>query len=389
MKSDNFLFSYFWVNKMKICIVTEFFIPHYFGGGERRFYQLAKKLVERGVQVDLICMKIKGVPDYENIDGINVHHIGPTIENPPNRSIFDFLRYLGSVIAWLLKNSYDMIDAQSYSPLLSSTIAAKIKRTPILGTIYDTSSAGSDQWMNHSFLANSLEKFLVNLPFDKIITISKSTRDSLIDDFGVSKDKIELIYIGVDTQKYDSIDKIEKIQNKLIFVGRLIPHKHVDHLIESFEEILKNIPDARLVVVGRGDEKENIVRLVSSKSLDNYVSFEENLSDEDLIRQIKESEVLVLPSTREGFGMVLAEANYCKVPVVTYASGGTLDVVEDGYNGFLVEPENIPQLTEKIMLLLNDKQLQKQMGTNGRIKVETQFNWDIIVDEYLKTIDRL
>lgn len=374
---------------MKICIVTEFFIPHYFGGGERRFYQLAKKLVQKGIQVDVLTMKIKDVPDYENIDGINVHHIGPTIENPPNRSIFDFIRYFGSVSGWLIKNSYDLIDAQSYSPLLSSTIAAKIRRTPIFGTIYDTSSSGSDQWMEHSFLANLLEKFLVNLRFDKIITISKSTKNSLINDFGVSEDKIELLYIGVDTEKYDSIDLIEKKSDKLIFVGRLIPHKHVDHLIESFEEIIKSIPNARLVIVGKGEEKNNILNLVSSKSLDEFVSFKENLSDEELIKEIKESEALILPSTREGFGMVLAEANYCEVPVVTYASGGTIDVVEDGYNGFLVEPGNISKLTEKTLLLLNDKQLQKQMGTNGRNKVETQFNWDKIVNEYLKIIDNL
>lgn len=374
---------------MKICIVTEFFIPHYFGGGERRFYQLAKKLVERGIQVDVITMRIRDVPDYEKIDGINVYHIGPTIENPPDRSVFDFMRYFFSVSSWIIKNDYDLIDAQSYSPLLSSSIAARIKKTPIFGTIYDTSSSGSDQWMNHSFLASRLEKFLVNLRFDRIITISKSTINSLINDFGVSKDKIELLYIGVDTDKYDSTGDVEKKADKIIFVGRLIPHKHVDHLIESFEEIVKSVPDANLVIVGRGDEKNNIIDMVSSKSLDAKVSFKENLSDEELIKEIKESEVLVLPSTREGFGMVLAEANYCNVPVVTYASGGTIDVVDDGYNGFLVEAGNIPQLTEKILLLLNDKELQKQMGINGRNKVETQFNWDKIVDEYLTIIDNL
>lgn len=374
---------------MKICIVTEFFIPHYFGGGERRFYQLAKKLVERGIQVDVITMRIRDVPDYEKIDGINVYHIGPTIENPPDRSVFDFMRYFFSVSSWIIKNDYDLIDAQSYSPLLSSSIAARIKKTPIFGTIYDTSSSGSDQWMNHSFLASRLEKFLVNLRFDRIITISKSTINSLINDFGVSKDKIELLYIGVDTDKYDSTGDVEKKADKIIFVGRLIPHKHVDHLIESFEEIVKSVPDANLVIVGRGDEKNNIIDMVSSKSLDARVSFKENLSDEELIKEIKESEVLVLPSTREGFGMVLAEANYCNVPVVTYASGGTIDVVDDGYNGFLVEAGNIPQLTEKILLLLNDKELQKQMGINGRNKVETQFNWDKIVDEYLTIIDNL
>lgn len=374
---------------MKICIVTEFFIPHYFGGGERRFYQLAKKLVERGIQVDVITMRIRDVPDYEKIDGINVYHIGPTIENPPDRSVFDFMRYFFSVSSWIIKNDYDLIDAQSYSPLLSSSIAARIKKTPIFGTIYDTSSSGSDQWMNHSFLASRLEKFLVNLRFDRIITISKSTINSLINDFGVSKEKIELLYIGVDTDKYDSTGDVEKKADKIIFVGRLIPHKHVDHLIESFEEIVKIVPDANLVIVGRGDEKNNIIDMVSSKSLDAKVSFKENLSDEELIKEIKESEVLVLPSTREGFGMVLAEANYCNVPVVTYASGGTIDVVDDGYNGFLVEAGNIPQLTEKILLLLNDKELQKQMGINGRNKVETQFNWDKIVDEYLTIIDNL
>ncbi|MGZ7117607.1 MAG: glycosyltransferase family 4 protein, partial [Methanobacterium sp.] len=62
---------------MKICILSDFFVPHYNGGGERRYFEIAKRLVERGYHVDVICMKIEGVDNNELIEGINIHHIGP------------------------------------------------------------------------------------------------------------------------------------------------------------------------------------------------------------------------------------------------------------------------------------------------------------------------
>ena len=135
--------------------------------------------------------------------------------------------------------------------------------------------------------------------------------------------------------------------------------------------------------MGRGKEKENLVKMVDDYHLNDSITFKQDLTDEELIREIKESAMLVLPSTREGFGLVLAEANCCNKPVIAYASGGTVNVIDDGYSGYLVKPRDKEALKEKIELLLNDKQLQKQIGFNGRTRVEEYFDWDKIVDEYV------
>ena len=370
-------------------MVLEFFIPHYNGGGEHRYHEIAKRLVERGHEVDLLVMKLPNVPKYEKIDGINVYHIGPTITNMPFRNMFDFAQYLFSVIKWLLKHDYDIIDAQAYSPLLSSKIASCIKKTPLIVTIHDTSSSSNDQWIQSSHTASFMEKFLVNLNFDKIVTVSHATKNSLVHDFGVNESKIEIIYNGVDIPKYDSVTVENTIENQIIFVGRLAPHKHVDHLITILGKVRKNIPSIKLLIVGKGEEKENLVNLVKEHDLGDIITFKQDLSDEELIKDIKESEILVLPSTREGFGMVLAEANCCYKPVITYVSGGTVEVVDNGYNGYLVESENITELENKLVKLLENKKKQKNFGFNGRKKVETEFNWDNLVNNYVSLLKKV
>ncbi len=138
-------------------------------------------------------MRVKDVPDLEDIDGIKVHHIGPEIIEPPIRSGSDFIRYFFSVCNWLRKHDYDIIDGQAYSPLLSAVLMAKLKRTPVIGTIHDVSSNYSDQWVQSSRMANMAEKFFADLPYDKLITVSEMTRDSLINDFGAKKERVTII----------------------------------------------------------------------------------------------------------------------------------------------------------------------------------------------------
>ena len=284
---------------MKLCMVLEFFIPHYNGGGEHRYHEIAKRLVQQGHTVDLLTMKIRDIPEYEDVDGINVYHIGPTIEKAPYRSATDFIQYFFAVIRWLLKHDYDVIDAQAYSPLLSSRVASLIKKTPLIGTIHDTSSSSNDQWIQSSKIANFMEKFLVNLNFDKILTVSHATRDSLINDFGVNADKILMLYNGVDIAKYDAVHIYDVLKNNIIFVGRLAPHKHVDHLIKSVNKLQEKTPDIKLTIIGKGEEKNKLIKLVNKLKLEKNIKFKQDLTDEELITEIKKSELLVLPSTRE------------------------------------------------------------------------------------------
>lgn len=374
---------------MRICVISEFSVPYYNGGGERRYYEMMKRVVKLGHEVDMITMNYPNCKKHEQIDGINIHHIGPTIENPPIRSKTDFIKFFYSICKWLLKHDYDVLDAQSYSPLLPTTIMSKIKKTPLIGTVYDTSTNNKDQWIQSSTLANRVEKFLVTLPFTKLVTVSNSTKTSLINDFEVKGETIEILSIGFDTDFVDSIKCEEKNNNTIIFVGRLIPHKHVNHLLKVINKLKNKIPDIKLVIVGKGIEKDNLIKYITDNYLEEHVEFLQDLSNEELTYQMKKSNVLVLPSTREGFGMVLAEANSCNIPVIAYKSGGVVEVINSGNTGYLIEPENVEELTSKIELVLTNKKLQEKLGKQGRKHVEKKFNWDKIVNQYIQLLENI
>ena len=369
---------------MKICIVSDFFIPHYNGGGERRYYEIAKRMVEMGHSVDLICMKIYGVNSNETIDGINVHHIGPTIKKPPYRNLFDFIYFILAAFWWIIKHDYDVIDAQTYAPLIPGFLAAKIKGIKVVGTIHDVSSASSDQWLFFPGLASLIEKILVKLPFNKIITVSKSTRNALVENYGVNPKRIHVVYNGVDLDLIDSVKVDKKYENSIIYVGRLAPHKHVDDLISAVKILKNEISTIKLKIVGDGIEKEKLTKLVNELGLEKNVEFLGDLDYEDVIQEIKKSNLLVLPSTREGFGMVLAEAGACKVPVIAYKTGGVVEIVDEGKNGFLVESRSIEDLTKKIQFLIHNTDTIQKMGIYGYQKVNNFFKWNKLVKCIIK-----
>ncbi|MGB9937049.1 MAG: glycosyltransferase family 4 protein [Methanobacterium sp.] len=369
---------------MKICILSDFFIPHYNGGGERRYFEIAKRLVDKGHSVHVICMKIQGVDDHEVIDGVDVYHVGPLIKNPPYRNAFNFIHFMISVFLWILKHDYDVIDAQTYVPLIPGFFGAKIKNIPVIGTIHDVGSGTDDQWLMFSNLASFFEKILVKLPYNKIITISNQTKNALIQNYNVKQKRICVVYGGVDFNFIDYINVNKKYENSIIFVGRLAPHKHVDDLIEAIDILKKSIPSVKLRIIGNGIEKDKLIKLVNDLNLNKQIDFLANLEYSEVIEEMKRSNILVLPSTREGFGLVLAEANACNIPVIAYKSGGVVEVIENNKNGFLIEPRNINELSEKIKFLLENEEIAREMGEYGRKKVQKCFNWENIIEEIIK-----
>jgi len=368
---------------MKILIVSDFFVPHYNGGGERRYFEIARRLVERGHEVDVISMGIRGVGDYEEISGIRVHHLGPGIRKPPIRGPLEFIRFMAAVFRWVMTHDYDIIDAQTYAPLPPSFLASRIRGTPMVATIHDVSSAHGDQWLQSSGTAGLLERVLMRLPYDGVITVSRSTASALTDLHGRHAADIHVIPNGVDLELIDSVTPATG--NYIIFVGRLAPHKHVDHLIEVFSKLITDFPDLKLEIIGDGVERSRLKAMVDDFGVGESVRFHHNLSYREVISMIGGARVLVLPSTREGFGMVLAEAGACGVPAVAYRSGGVVEVIDDGENGFLVEPCDKEALHDRIKLLISDDELRDRMGFEGRKKVEEKFRWDNIVEGIERT----
>ncbi|MBS1266378.1 MAG: Trehalose synthase [Candidatus Woesearchaeota archaeon] len=366
---------------MKLCVVTDFFVPHYQGGGERRYYEILKRLVKKNHHVDLVCMKIKGVKDYENIEGINVHHIGPVIKEPPKRTKLDFIKFIFAVCRYLLNKKYDIIEANAWVSMIPVSFMGLFKSSKTIAVIHDLSSGKSDQWIQQGKIAEISEKILLHLPFNKILTVGSLVKDRMVEQYKIKPKKIKVINNGVDIEFIDSIKETSKYKNTVVFVGRLIPHKHVDDLIIAMKQVIKKISNAKLVVVGSGQELPKLKKITKKEKLEKKVTFFGRVKYEKLIKEIKKSQVLVLPSTREGFGMVLVEAFACNTPCIAYYSDGVVDVIDNNKNGFLIKQRNINSLAEKIVFLLKNKKKAEEFAKNGRKKTIENFDWDIIAEK--------
>lgn len=170
----------------------------------------------------------------------------------------------------------------------------------------------------------------------------------------------------------------------IVSVGRLVHRKGQDHLIQSMPEILKQVPDAHLLMVGRGPYLEHLAKLVAVNKLENHVSFIGRIQYAELPKFICAGDVFAMPSRSrfaglevEGLGIVYLEASACGLPVVAGSSGGAPDAVVDGVTGVVVDGTNNDEIAQALILLLNDPDKSKKMGLAGRQWIADKWRWEI------------
>lgn len=158
-------------------------------------------------------------------------------------------------------------------------------------------------------------------------------------------------------------------QKRVISVGRLSKEKGFSYLIDAWRLVSKKYPAWELVIFGNGHEIESLQKQISDLGLEDNIriySPVKNISQEYL-----NSSLYVMPSITEAFGLVLPEAMACGLPCIAFnCSEGLSEIIKDKENGFLVEAKNVDQLSERVILLIEDEQLRKQMGQNARRSVQ-------------------
>ncbi len=217
---------------------------------------------------------------------------------------------------------------------------------------------------------------IVTRRMDRVITVSENAAEETMTAFKVPRQKIRVVYNGIDTDMFHGSNGDGKERGRLIVVANSADRKKgIIYLLRAVQ-LLREEMDVKLTIVDRGaPDNKYTPNLVQKYGLDSCVSFTGRLSIEDLVKQYGRAEVAVVPSLYEGFGLPAAEAMSCGLPVVATTAGALPEVVEDGKNGILVAPRDSRALAGAIKRLLKDDHLRKTMGEEGRRRVVRQFDW--------------
>jgi glycosyltransferase involved in cell wall biosynthesis len=230
---------------------------------------------------------------------------------------------------------------------------------------------------------------------DLIVTISNYSFKKIQEHYNIAPEKIRIVSNGVDTDKYKPTETENQtiLKHKfglketpvVLFVGNLIPRKGLTYLIEAAQQVAKTHKDTQFVIVGDGPLKSQLTKqLVAAKLIDNFV-FMSSLTDNELPAMYSCSDMFVLPSIQEGQGIVLLEALASGKPVAAFDIGGVNEVIINGETGLLANNRNSNELSEALLRLIDNTELQKKMGLAGRRFVEENFTWKNCAKKMLKT----
>lgn len=260
-----------------------------------------------------------------------------------------------------LRNKYDII----YVSNSICSLISFITKTPVIYYI------GGSGWLPPT-LMRKVRKFLVCSTYVKKDFKKRTGFDSKVIPYGINFKKFKR------REKDKSLIKKLGVKGKIILisVGRLSPQKGFRYLIKTLKEVKKKRKDFKLLLIGDGEERENLEKLCKKLNLEEEITFLGKIPHKILPKYYHLADIFVLPSLYESFGIVFLEAMASQLPIISTNTAAIPEIVSKEV-GILVNPKNIAELKKAIIKLMNDKRLRKRMGEKGE-KVAKNFDWNLV-----------
>ncbi len=369
---------------MKLAFVYDAVYPWVKGGAEKRIYELGKRLAQKGHQVHVFGVKWWDGADVITNEGMVLHGVCEKMDLYVHgrRSIAEAVIFSIELMPRLFKEKFDLIDVSvfPYFSCFSVKLISILRRTPVIFTWHEVWGDYWYEYMGKTGAFGKLVEIMVSKLTNFSIVVSEMTRNGL-ESLGVRDENIRIVPNGIDLGKIDSIPRSVHECN-IIFVGRLIREKNVDILIEALVHVKRSLPDVKCHIIGNGPEKKKLERFVIECKLQNNVTFFGFLDYDEVISRIKSSNVLVIPSSREGFGMVIIEAYACGVPVITVkCPGNAAAELVNERTGLRVEL-NEKKLAEAVLKLVTEDVLRKRLSGYA-MKAASEYDWDEITGKLM------
>ena len=411
---------------MKLAVFIWEFPPRIVGGLGTYISEIAPRFVRMGSDVSIFTLNDGKLEEHEVQNGIDVYRpkilnsedVVPTVVAEDIRKWGTGIRFFADLTmsnilcANKLVNdlvrkehrNFDSIVVHDWLSLMGGMISRREISSPLIFHLHSTEKGRN--LGEGSKTVRDLE-YTGGQNADHIVTVSYAMRDELLS-LGFPEGKINVVYNGVDADKYDSsrISEARKEQIReryglgpndqmILFIGRIVVVKGVDRLVQAMSSVRKKIPKAKLVIVGTSDMQYSIEELVRTLKLEDCVKFRfEWVPEEERIAHYAAADLCVFPSLYEPFGIVALEAMSMSKPVVVGARGvtGMKEFVVpsgEGQTGFHVNPYEPMDIAWGIISALEDPEKTKTIGSNGRRLVLESFTWDAVAGRTLRLYEGL
>jgi len=357
---------------MKIIQTPARFYP-FIGGVENYVYYLSKELVKLGHDINVVCANEPEVAENEIINGIKVKRL-PYMGKIANTNITP---YLPSALS---NEDFDIIHTHVPTPWSAdwSNIISKFKKKPLIVTYHnDVIGTGIVHYIAGFYNFTAL-KSLLNEADRIIITQTSYLQSSPY--LKKYENKIDVIPIGVDTEKFKSFN-VNKCKHTIFFLSLLDEfhkYKGLDYLLKALKNVKKEIPDVKLIIGGKGKLLGYYRKMAYDFGLKDNVEFHGFIPEKKIAEYYSKCCVFVLPSIsskQEGFGIVALEALACETPIISTEIVGVASDVKKSKSGIIIPPKDVDKLVKAIVKILNNENLSKEMGRNGRKLVKTSYTW--------------
>jgi glycosyltransferase involved in cell wall biosynthesis len=332
-------------DKRRIAFLSDGVYPFNKGGKERRLWEITRRLQASGVEVHIYTMRWWEEGKNLDLNGVRLHAICKrrSLYQGERRSITQAIIF-GLATLKLIAAPFDVLDVDHmpYFPLFTARLVCTLRRKRMVATWHEV--WGSAYWKSYlGKLAriSTVTEWLAAHSAPEIIAVSSQTSTRLAETLRV-KVPVHTIELGVDLAAIRAEEKSDFVSD-ILYAGRLLAHKNVDLLLRAVALMKKDRPFLCCRIVGEGPERSRLEALSIKLGLEENIIFHDFFPGPAIYGLMKSATVLALPSVREGFGVVVLEANSCGLPVVTvdHPDNAARHLIVQGQNGYLTEADAI------------------------------------------------
>jgi glycosyltransferase involved in cell wall biosynthesis len=400
--------------RKKVLILAQSFVRKKKDTISAHLFVSARKILSLGYDVEVLAPHQRGLPFFEKIEDIVIHRFRYSSdryerlayhgnmqqlvrENLLNKLIF--LLFLFSFF-WkasklAAKDQIRLIHAHWWIPSgLVGVWVSRVTGKPLVVTTH-----GTDIMILYS---SKVLRILAGFVFSRaacVTVVSTFLKRKLQSILRIPSAKIKVLPMPVDLDSFSASGKATGIgaypeeetekRKKILCVARYTKQKRLDTLIDALALLKEEDFDSEAILIGEGEEEENLKRMIGNQALWDRISLLPLMSQEKLSHYYRESDVLILPSVDEGFGLVLVEAQLCRTPVIGADSGGIPDIIEPEKTGLLFPPGNAQALADSIKRILTQKEQAGKLASNAYEKARTRFSPDSIAGAFVSIYDGL